>query len=93
MHTYLSGTHIERATWNFTVNYKHFMTNQPAYVKTASYLIISFLIVAILFIGKQFLIPLVLAMLLSFLLLPISRFFENKGVHRGIAIILSLIGP
>ena len=67
------------------------MTNQPTYVKTASYLIIFFLTVTILILGKQFLIPLVLAILLSFLLLPVSSFFERRGVHRGIAIVLSLI--
>ncbi len=67
------------------------MTNQPTYVKTASYMFIFSITIAAMVIGRQFLIPIVIAMLLSFLLLPISSFLERKGLHRAIAIVISLI--
>ncbi len=67
------------------------MINQPSYVKTASYMVIFALTIATLVIARQFLIPLVFAMLLSFLLLPISSFLERKGLHRAVAILISLV--
>jgi len=67
------------------------MTTQPSYVKTASYMVIFVITIATLVLARQFLIPIVFAMLLSFLLLPISKFLERKGIHRMIAILISII--
>lgn len=67
------------------------MTQQSGFVKTASIMIIFSLTILILIAGKQFLIPLILAILLSFLLLPISTYLEKKGLHKGIAIVVSIL--
>lgn len=65
--------------------------HQPVNIQTATYLIIVSLTIAILVVGRTFLISITLAMLLSFLLLPISRYLEQKGLHRAISIIISIL--
>ncbi len=49
------------------------------------------LVIAFLIVGKPVLLPLAVALLLSFLLLPISRRLEKWRVPRVIAIILSIV--
>lgn len=49
------------------------------------------LLIALLVVGKPVLLPLAVAILFSFLLLPISQKLEDWGVHRGIAIVISLV--
>lgn len=49
------------------------------------------LIIAILIVGKTVLIPLTVALLLSFMLLPISSKLESWRIPRAVAIIISLI--
>lgn len=49
------------------------------------------LILTLLIVGKPVLLPLAVAMLFSFLLLPISQKLENWRVPRAIAIVLSII--
>jgi AI-2 transport protein TqsA len=67
------------------------MKTHPLYNPTASALIIVTLTLAILVTARAFLIPIAMAMLLSFLLLPVSRFLENKGMKRVLAILISLL--
>lgn len=49
------------------------------------------LIIAFLIFAKPVLLPLAVAFLFSFLLLPISQKLEDWRIHRGIAIVISLI--
>lgn len=67
------------------------MTADSTPIRTASILLSFVLVLAILIIGRPFLIPLTLAILFSFLLLPISIYLENKGMPREFAIIISLL--
>ena len=48
------------------------------------------LIVIILVFAKPFLVPLTFAAVLSMLLLPTTRWFQSKGIHKGIAPVLSI---
>ena len=41
--------------------------------------------------GRQFLIPIAIASLLAMLFLPLSRWFESKGIGRGIAAIFCVL--
>jgi predicted PurR-regulated permease PerM len=52
--------------------------------------IISF-VIAFLIIAKAFLVPFILAILLSFLLFPISDFLHRKGLPFGLSIVLSIL--
>ena len=67
------------------------MTHQPAYIKVASLLIIALILVYVMVIGRSFFIPITIAILFSFLLLPVSVFLEKKGLPRELAIIISLL--
>ncbi len=49
------------------------------------------MIAFVLYVGSSFLIPVSIGVLLTFLLMPISRWLESKRVPRTIAIILSII--
>ena len=44
-----------------------------------------------LYFAREFIIPLAFAMLFSMLLLPLCRWIESKGIHRGIAALLSIL--
>ena len=48
------------------------------------------LIVVILFYAKPFLVPLTFAAVLSMLLLPTTRWFQARGLHKGLAPVLSI---
>lgn len=67
------------------------MITLPGYLKLAVVLFITFMVIAFLYVASAFLIPLVFAILLSFLLLPVSRFLTRKGLHHGISIVLSIL--
>lgn len=49
-----------------------------------------FITLVILYFGRSLFIPLSFAMLISFLLYPVCRWLEQKGLHRSVAIGLSL---
>lgn len=53
--------------------------------KTLQILLLFFLVFAGLYIAKPFLVPLALAGIIAMLLLPVSRWMENKGISRGLA--------
>lgn len=42
--------------------------------------------------GKTLFIPLSFSLLISFILYPICKWMETKGVHKGIAIVISILG-
>ncbi|MGB5979966.1 MAG: AI-2E family transporter, partial [Cyclobacteriaceae bacterium] len=46
--------------------------------------------IALLYLGREVIIPLVYALLFSFLLLPLSKFLEKHGLPRALAIIISV---
>jgi len=48
-------------------------------------------VIACLYLGREFLLPLVLATLLSFLLAPLSEFLERRGVGRSAAVIVAAL--
>jgi predicted PurR-regulated permease PerM len=50
-----------------------------------------FLLIAGLFYAKTFLIPIIIAVLLALLLLPVNRFLERKGFNKIVAIIICLL--
>ncbi len=65
-------------------------TNKFIYNITIKLLLLA-LIIAMLKLAQPVLLPLAVAILFTFLLLPISQKLENWGLHRGFAIVLSLL--
>jgi len=63
----------------------------PSLVKSISVIIFIFLVISGLFFARTFLIPIAISALLAMLLVPLSRWFENKGVHRTLASLLCLL--
>lgn len=63
----------------------------PAYKRTCFYLLSTGLIILLLYVGQGILVPLFFSILLASLLLPLNRFFERKGFHRVLAIMISLL--
>ncbi len=59
--------------------------------KVALILLIIVLSTIILIYGKPFLVPLVFAALLASMLLPAVQWMEKKGIHKGIATIISIL--
>ena len=50
------------------------------------------LVALILYFGKTLFIPLSFSLLISFILYPICKWMETKGLNKGIAIVLSILG-
>ena len=50
------------------------------------------LVCVLLYFGKTLLIPLSFAMLISFILYPVCKWMEKKGINHGIAIFISIFG-
>jgi predicted PurR-regulated permease PerM len=67
------------------------MLQTSALQKVVLFLLLSFLIVAAIYYAKPFLVPLCFGGLLAMLFLPLSRWFENKKIPKGIAILLCII--
>ncbi len=63
----------------------------PFYLKFSLSLLALFLLGALVYIGKDILLPLFFAIVLAILLLPVSNFFERKGVPRVLAMLLSIL--
>ncbi len=59
--------------------------------KNVQLLLFCFLTIGGLYFAREFLIPITIAGILSMLFLPVSRWLENKGLHRGIAILICII--
>jgi len=67
------------------------MKEYPLYIKSAVYLFLIIMIVFVMLWAKFILIPVSIGILLTFLLMPISRWLENKGIPRILAILMSII--
>src|SRR5688572_26755322 len=63
----------------------------PAYIRFTILLILFYLLFQVIVEARDFLVPVTLAALLSFLLFPISRKLEKWGLHRIPAIIISIL--
>lgn len=50
------------------------------------------LISVLLYFGKTLFIPLSFALLISFILYPVCKFLEKKGINKSVSILLSIIG-
>ncbi len=59
--------------------------------KNIHLLLFCFLTIGGLYFAREFLIPLTIAGILSMLFLPVSRWLEHKGLHRGIAVLICMI--
>jgi predicted PurR-regulated permease PerM len=64
---------------------------RTALTKSIQILILLFLVIAGLYYGQPFFIPLSFGGLLAMLFLPLSRWLEFKGISRGIAALLSVL--
>jgi predicted PurR-regulated permease PerM len=63
----------------------------PSLVRSISVFILFFLVIGGLYFARQFLIPIAISALLAMLLVPLSRWFENKSIPRTLASLLCLL--
>ena len=63
----------------------------PFYHKTAMVLLMLALISAGIYLGADILVPFSLATLIAILMMPITNFLQNKGVPRGIAVLVAVL--
>ncbi len=67
------------------------MNELPVYIKSTIYLLLILVIIIFLSIGSTFFIPFCIALLLTFLLYPVSAKLEKSGLWRAPAIVLSIL--
>ena len=67
------------------------MKEYPIYLKASIYLLLLIMIVFILAAGRTFLVPVSIGVLLTFLLMPVSRWLEKQKFPKSLAIILSIL--
>jgi predicted PurR-regulated permease PerM len=63
----------------------------PLYAKACITLLLLLLIGAIVFVGKDIIVPFAFSVLIAVLLLPITNFLESKKIGRVLAIMISLV--
>ena len=63
----------------------------PSLVRSISVFILFFLVIGGLYFARQFLIPIAISALLAMLLVPLSRWIENKSIPRTLASLLCLL--
>jgi len=63
----------------------------PLYAKTSIFLVGLFALFTILYIGKGIIVPLVFAIIIAIVLVPIVNFFVRLRVNRILAIVISLV--
>lgn len=66
-------------------------TSIPSINRSISVLFFLFLVISGLYFAREFLIPLAIGALLAMLFVPISRWFENRGMNRVIASLLCIL--
>ncbi|MBK9423287.1 MAG: AI-2E family transporter [Bacteroidetes bacterium] len=66
------------------------MKDYPIYIKGTGYLLLFIMVIFILVAGSTILIPVSLGILLTFLLMPVSRWLESKRVPATLAIVMSI---
>jgi predicted PurR-regulated permease PerM len=62
----------------------------PLYKRVCFYLLSTGLIILLFYVAQEILVPLFFSILLASLLLPLNKFLEGRGVHRVLAIAISL---
>lgn len=67
------------------------ISEQPLYVKATIHLLLAGLIIAFLILAKNILIPLTIAIVFTFLLLPVSNKLQQWRIPKVLAIIISII--
>jgi len=67
------------------------MESQPFYYRVTVKLFLAILVVYVLVATREFLVPLAIAVLFTFLLLPVSQWLEKHGLPRWASILLSLL--
>lgn len=67
------------------------MVQTPVLQKPVYVLFFLFLVIAGIYFAKPFLVPLCFGGLLAMLFLPVSRWFEEKGLARGLAILVCVL--
>jgi predicted PurR-regulated permease PerM len=67
------------------------MKDYPIYIKGTGYVLLFIMIIFILVAGSGILIPVSLGILLTFLLMPVSRWLESKKIPTTLAIIMSIL--
>lgn len=79
-----------RKVWGYTETY---MTNTsyPRFTQFLVILLIAFAGIAIVIIGKSFLVPIVLAGIFALFLMPLAELLERWHLHRRVATLLSLL--
>jgi predicted PurR-regulated permease PerM len=70
---------------------QHTIDQTPFYKRLAFNLLSIGLIVVLLYVAQDILIPVLFAILLASILLPLNKWLESKGLHRVVAILLSLL--
>ncbi len=67
------------------------MKEYPIYLKASIYLFLLIMIIFILAAGRTFLVPVSIGILLTFLLMPVSRWLEKHKIPSSLAIIMSIL--
>jgi predicted PurR-regulated permease PerM len=67
------------------------ISEQPLYVRATFYLLLAGLIIAFSILAKNILIPLTIAIVFTFLLLPVSTKLQQWHLPKALAIIISII--
>lgn len=67
------------------------MLKLPAYLKYTTILLGLVLFFFVLIVGKALLVPLAIAVIFAFLMHPLCNWLTRKGLHRGIASLISII--
>lgn len=65
--------------------------SSPSLSKSISILFFTFLVIFGLYFAREFLIPLAISALLAMLFVPVSKWFENRGMNRIIAGLLCIL--
>ncbi|HEY1010593.1 MAG: AI-2E family transporter [Daejeonella sp.] len=66
-------------------------TATPSLSKSISILFFAFLVISGMYFGREFLIPIAIASLLAMLFVPLSRWFELRGIGRTLASLLCVL--
>jgi predicted PurR-regulated permease PerM len=67
------------------------METQPFYYRVTVKLFLAVLIVYVLVMAREILVPIAIAVLFTFMLLPVSQWLEKHGLPRWLSIVLSIL--
>jgi predicted PurR-regulated permease PerM len=63
----------------------------PFYIKTTMILLMLVLIAAIIFLGRDILVPFSLSILIAILVMPVTNYLQNHRVPRGLAVLAAVL--